>query len=100
MNESGHRDALEELKEQRAKLDRVNGIRAYTELSFGMAYDLDDIGGQRQFGVHEEKHEGLARWLRDRGLPEIAETFAEVETMRIGRCTGGKAMATRRTAKT
>lgn len=88
MTEEGHRGAAEELRAQRTRLDRVAGIRAYTELSFGMAHHLVAVGGQRRFGTHEEKHEGVARWLRERGVAEIADLFAELEQMRIGRWYG------------
>jgi len=88
VTEEGHRTAVEELRAQRALLDRVAGIRAYTELSFGMAHHLVAAGGQRRFGVHQENHEGLSRWLRDRGAADIADLFAELEQMRIGRWYG------------
>ena len=91
MTEEGHRAAVEELREQRARLDRIAGIRAYTELSFGMAHHLGGVGGQRRFGVHQDNHEGLARWLRDRGASDIADMFAELEQMRIGRWYGRQA---------
>jgi len=88
VTEDGHRGAAEELRAQRARLDRVVGIRAYTELSFGMAHHLVAVGGQRRFGAHQDKHEGAARWLRDRGVVEIADMLTELEQMRIGRWYG------------
>lgn len=91
MTEAGHRAAVEELRAQRGRLDRVAGIRAYTELSFGMAYHLIAVGGERRFRVHLDKHEGVARWLRDRGAIEIADMFAELEQMRVARWYGRQA---------
>lgn len=88
MTQEGHQAAVDELRAQRARLDRVAGIRAYTELSFGMAHHLVGVGGQRRFGVHQDNHEGLTRWLRDRGAAEIADMFAELEQMRVGRWYG------------
>ena len=48
MTEDGHRQAVEELRAQRLLLDRSAGIRAYTELSWGMAQHLIAAGGQRR----------------------------------------------------
>lgn len=87
MTEDGHRQAAEELRARRTLLDRVAGIRAYTELSFAMSHHLVAAGRHRRFS---DKHEGLSRWLRDHGAADIADLFAELERMRTGRWYGRK----------
>lgn len=88
MNEEGHRQALDELRRSRLGLDPVADIRAYTELSFGMGLHLVAIGGQRRFGHHLEQHQGYARWLRERGAPDVADALIELEQMRNSRWYG------------
>jgi hypothetical protein len=88
MNEDGHRQAVEELRASRARLDPEQDIRAYVELSFGMAFHLVCVGAQRRHNAHRENHEGLARWLRGRGHLEQADWWDEVEGIRIGRWYG------------
>lgn len=75
----------------RATLQRLiipDDIRVYAETCFGAAYHWLAAGAQRREGTHTERHEGLARWLRARGLRPEADAFAELETMRIGRWYG------------
>src|SRR5438309_11880518 len=88
MTEEGHREAAAELRTSRTQLDRVRGIRLYSEASFGMAQHLIAAGAERRYGVHSETHLGLARWLREHGEDEMAECFAELEQMRTGRWYG------------
>lgn len=88
MTEEAHAQALEELRSARARLRPAQDIRAYVELSFGMAFHLLCVGAQRQVGVHREQHEGMARWLRERGHAPIAEVLAELESVRTGRWYG------------
>jgi hypothetical protein len=62
---AGHRAAADELRQALARLQPAEQhIRAYTELSFGLAFHLLSVGVQQRFGVHREQHAGLVRWLR------------------------------------
>lgn len=88
MTEDGHRQAAAQLRESRARLDRVPDIRLSTEASFGIAHHLTAAGAQRKHGVHREEHQGLSRWLRDRQEAEMAARIDELEQMRIGRWYG------------
>lgn len=90
MTEDGHREAADQLKTSRARLGRVADIRLYTEASFGMAQHLTSAGAQRKLGVHRDEHQGLARWLRERGENDIADHIDELEQMRTGRWYGRK----------
>ena len=89
MNEEGHRQRAEELKGSRALLTPPEGhIALYTEASLGIAHQLFMAGSQRKYGTHEDQHQGLARWLRDRGETAMAEHLTELEAMRAGRWYG------------
>ncbi len=88
MTEEGHQEALAELRTARARLLLPADIRAYAELSFGMAFHLIAIGAQRRHGLHREQHEGLGRWLRDRAHTDTADALVQLESLRTGRWYG------------
>lgn len=88
MTEGGHLQALGELQQTRRRLVLPDDIRAYTEICFGIAFHLLCIGAQRRHGVHLDKHDGLTRWLRDRGHTSQAEILTELENIRTGRWYG------------
>ncbi len=88
MTEDGHRQAVVELKRTRARLMIPDDIRAYTEICFGIAFHLLAIGAHHRHGMHREKHDGLGRWLRDRGHVRQAEILAELESIGTGRWYG------------
>jgi len=88
MNEAGHRGALEELRSTRAKLDPTGDIRSYGELSHGMAIHAVAAGALRRHGIDLDNHQGMARWLQQRGYPDVGVAVAEIETIRTGRWYG------------
>ncbi|MGH2352794.1 MAG: hypothetical protein ACRDJN_14395 [Chloroflexota bacterium] len=88
MTEDGHRKALDELRVSRGRLVPAEDIRAYTELSFGRAFQLICVGAQRRYGAHRERHEGLVGWLRGQGEPDAAGAFEDLESLRLGRWYG------------
>ena len=88
MTEDGHLQAFQELQRARGRLVLPEDVRAYTELSFGMPLHLVNVGAQRRHGVHRDQHEGLTRWLRERGETEAADAVAQLESLRTGRWYG------------
>jgi hypothetical protein len=88
MNEAGHRDALEQIRRARSKLDPAADIRSYAELTHGMALHAVAAGAVRRHGADLDNHQGMVRWLRDHGYPDIADTFNEIESLRVGRWYG------------
>lgn len=88
MDAAGHRSAAEGLRRAVARLDPADHIRAYAELSFGLAFHLLCLGAQWRFGVHREQHDGLVRWLRERGAQDPADLLDELERIRTGRWYG------------
>lgn len=88
LNEAGHREALDQIQRSRAKLDPVADIRAYVELTHGIAIHSVAAGALRRHSVDLNNHQGMARWLRDHGYPDIADAFNEIESLRTGRWYG------------
>jgi hypothetical protein len=84
VDRAGHQAAADELRRALARLDPVEHIRAYTELSFGLAFHLLSVGAQHRFGVHREQHDGMVRWLRERGAEAPANLLDELERIRTG----------------
>jgi hypothetical protein len=88
LNEAGHRAALEQVRRSRAKLDPVEDVRAYAELTHGMAIHAIAAGALRRHGIDLDNHRGTARWLDQRGHAAVAEAFAQIESIRVGRWYG------------
>jgi hypothetical protein len=88
MTEDGHLQAVDELRGSLASLQVPEDIRAYTELSWGIAFHLLAIGAQRRHGIHRVEHQGLGRWLRERGHVSVADAFGQMENLRAGRWYG------------
>jgi hypothetical protein len=88
VNEQGHRQAYSELRASRSRLDPVVDIRAYVELSQGLAIHLVGVGAWRHRGVDLDQHQGMARWLRQEGFASEATALATIETIRTGRWYG------------
>lgn len=88
MTEDGHQGAADELRASRSRLIVPQDVRAYTELTWGLAFHLIAIGSQRRHRSHRDEHEGVGRWLRDRGHLDIADAFGELESLRLGRWYG------------
>jgi hypothetical protein len=84
LTEEGHAQAAGELRATRGRLLLPDDIRAYAELTFGVAFQLLAVGCQRQFGRHRDNHEGLARWLREQGEEEASGLWQELERARVG----------------
>jgi hypothetical protein len=88
VNEEGHRRASAELQASRARLVLPDDVRAYVEVSFGLAFHLLAAGAERRHGAHRENHQGLSQWLRARGHPRQADLWTELESVRNGRWYG------------
>ena len=91
MNGDAHRDAALELEHSIADLGDLSTLasrpyngRALIELYWGAAFEWIVYGCQRLHGKHKEKHEGLARFLRDVAETKIADTWTVLEGLRQG----------------
>lgn len=90
MNEAGHRQAIEDLLRQRAKLDPHTDIRLYAEACFLLAFNYVAVGSERRHGQHQDNHQGLSRWLRARGHDRQASIMVQMEQLRAGRVYGNR----------
>jgi hypothetical protein len=84
MNAAGHRNALDELRRARAKLDPIADIRAYAELTHGMAIHAVAAGAWQRHGVDQDNHQGIPRWLRQQGYEVEATAFGTIASIRTG----------------
>ena len=71
-----------------ARLVKPDDVRAYVELGWGIGFHLIAAGAARRYGSHQENHQGLARWLRERGHGDVAGAWEELEALRGGRWYG------------
>src|SRR5581483_1951117 len=90
MREDGHHRAAEETRVARARLVLPDDIRACAELSFGIAFHVAAVGAHRHDGEHRDSHEGLARWLRQRGAHDASVVWEQIERLRVGHWYGGQ----------
>jgi hypothetical protein len=90
VNLEGHLRALAELKETRRKLDPVADLRTYVETGHGIAIHAVAAGALRRYGVDLDRHQGMVRWLRERGHPDVADAFEAIERTRTARWYGGQ----------
>jgi hypothetical protein len=91
MNADDHVRAADELRISMAALHPPHSnIRLYAEGAHGRAFHLLCAGADRRFGVHRDHHDGMSRWLRERGEEEMAELLIELEAIRTGRWYGRK----------
>ncbi|HEV8638529.1 MAG TPA: hypothetical protein VG370_30315 [Chloroflexota bacterium] len=88
LNEDGHRQALDELRASRAKLDPAADLRLYVEACHGMAIHAVAAGFLRRHGLDHDQHQGMVATLRGRGHLDAAASLAEVERLRAGRWYG------------
>jgi len=113
MNAEGHLKRGEEIRKSIEVLkDDENHVSSIVELVYGCALHYIAYGCEKRFGVHQDLHNQLIRFLRDdigkiaagatslhnqlirflreRGEDEIALLFSELDTLRHGRWYGGK----------
>jgi len=88
MNQTGHLQAAQELQATRSRLLVPDDIRTYVEVTLGIAQHYISYGLDRRYGSHPGRHAGMARILRERGHPEVADALVEIEHLRLGRWYG------------
>lgn len=88
MKRDAHQTAAQELEQSIGDLgDPITqpyNRRALIELSWGAAFEWLAYGADRKHSKHKDKHEGLARFLRDVGEGEMADRWTALEGIRQG----------------
>ncbi len=86
-------DHLEKARRLKATLSKLGDHEDYEtiiETCYAAALHLIACVAERRRKSHLDTHKGLARFLDDQDLPELASLFRELEALRIGRFYGGK----------
>ena len=90
MNTDEHLDKARRLQATLGKLDDHDDYEMIIETCHGAALHLIACITERRKKSHLDTHKGLARFLDDSDLPELASLFRELESLRTGRFYGGK----------
>ena len=84
MKQDDHLQAARDLKATRSRLLIPDDIRAYVEVTLGIAQHYVSYGLARRQGSHPDRHGGMARSLRQKGYPDVADALVQIEHLRLG----------------
>lgn len=85
MRGDDHEQRAKNLEADAQRLEASGGSgAAIVELLWGAAFHTIAYGCQKKLGEHKEKHEGLARFLRDKGEGSVAQEWTTLEQLRQG----------------
>ena len=90
MNTDDHLEKARRLKATLSKLDDHQDYEMIVETCHGAALHLIACVTEQRKKSHMDTHKGLARFLDELDLPELASLFRELEALRTGRFYGGK----------
>ena len=91
MKREGHLKKANEIRSSINSLEKdEKNTSAIVELTYGCTLHYIAFGSEMKFGTHQDLHNGLIRFLRERDEDEIADLFSKLETIRHGRWYGGK----------
>ncbi|MFQ5408481.1 MAG: hypothetical protein ACE5FI_08705, partial [Anaerolineales bacterium] len=88
VKQGDHLKAAQELQATLSRLLKPDDVRTYVEVTLGAAQHLISFGLDRRFSEHPDHHAGMARTVRQRGHPSIADALVELEHLRLGRWYG------------
>ena len=89
MNYDDHIAKAERLKKTRSRLTQ-DDWETYTENCYNAAMQLIACICIKKFNEHIDAHKGLPRFLRGKGLNDIADRFDELDQLRHGRWYGNQ----------
>lgn len=81
MKPENHRLRAEALETQ---IPLLTDPSAIIEICWGAAYQWICYGSDRKYGQHPQTHTGVARYLRQLGDTWASDSWANMESMRIG----------------
>ncbi len=90
MNIDDHLEKAQRLRATLGKLSDEQDYETIIEACYAAALHLIACVAERRKKAHLDTHKGLARFLDDQGLPELASLFRELDALRTGRFYGGK----------
>lgn len=90
MNYEDHIAKAERLKTTRSRLKNPDDWETYTENCYNAAIQIIACICIKKFDEHMDIHPGLSKFLRNKGLNEIADKFDELDQLRHGRWYGNQ----------
>src|SRR3989338_5514640 len=90
MNNEDHKEKAKRLKETRSRLKDPNDWETYTENCYNAALQILACICIKKFDEHLDTHSGLPKFLRKKGLEELAQKFDELDQLRHGRWYGNQ----------
>lgn len=90
MNYDDHRKKAERLNQTRSRLKDPDDWETYTENCYNAALQIIACICIKKFDEHQDIHSGVTRFLRKKGLNEVAERFDELDQLRHGRWYGNQ----------
>ena len=90
MNYEDHHAKAERLKKTRSRLKDPDDWETLTENCYNAAIQIAACICTKKFNEHMDIHSGLPKFLRNKGLDEIADKFDELDQLRHGRWYGNQ----------
>lgn len=90
MNYEDHLEKANRLRATRSRLKSPDDWETYTENCYNSALQIIACICIKKFNEHMDIHSGLPRFLRRKGLGELAERFDELDQLRHGRWYGNQ----------
>jgi len=90
MNGDKHLEKAKRIDESQKGLDSKTSWEAIIEMVYGAAFNYIAYLCEKEFGEHLETHKGLAKFLEQKGLHDIAELFRTLDHERVSKWYGGQ----------
>ncbi len=90
MQPDGHRQRAERLERTMRKLEDSPDFETIIEDCYAIAVQYIAVISERRRRRHLDTHKGLAKFLDDNDLPDLAKGFRRLEILRTGRYYGGQ----------
>ena len=90
MNGEKHLEKAKRIEEGQSDLEPERQWEAIVEMVYGAAFNYIANICERELGEHMDTYKGLAKFLDDEGLAEIAIWFRILDQERAGKWYGGQ----------
>lgn len=90
MNADKHLEKAKRIDESQKDLDPETAWEAIIEMIYGAAFNYIAYICEKELGEHLNTHKGLARFLDQKGLSDIAELFRTLDQERVSKWYGGQ----------
>jgi hypothetical protein len=90
MNGEKHLEKAKRIDESQKDLNPKTAWEAIIEIVYGAAFNYIAYLCEKEFGEHMETNKGLARFLEQKGLHDVAELFRTLDHERVSKWYGGQ----------